>query len=958
LDKKEVEVLLRLLYMEPSTKNRAAGQLAPSVIRVLVALCSCSKTRAEVLRSLLAMISGGQKQPVEAMATCTSAASSTTTTTADLRQSPFFSPVETPDHSLLGYRPEGAIRVLPPSGAGAPPPLVCRRVLDGLVSLARNNTHVVDEMLAAENGFILSLLMLAGNKAFCSSAENLERVVQLLGQLTRMLVSPEEADRLEREEQAKAEQEQKKAEEAAKEQEEKKVATEKPKVLEAKKARTSIVCPVIPQEGITSLCSLLSAEACSEGTFKGTVEVASKLAQHPANRAALVTQLVATAQGLRDSCAELLRDLVSRLGAHDLSKIASEAAATTVLSALGLSNTSSLLLQRVVEALGAVTGGSQPQPEPPTAAAAAAAGRRDQRQQSAAIQIPSEVLSQLRLEVLWEALDMCMAAIFAIRQAVTTAGDVAAPVAPKPRAGRPAAPPAVMQGSSITSPALTLLLPIIQLFFIANAPTSTGPPLKAVAQRSPQMTASQPPSDLLRTSSMSLSIGGLTTSSSSSSSSTTTSSGPELTEADSSRAVMFMQFADRHKILLNDLIRENNALLIGGPLQAMLRTPRLLDFDNKRNWFRTQLQRLRERDRGERFGGLRITVRRDTVFEDSFHAFESHRPEELRGKLTVRFNGEEGIDAGGVTREWYQVISRELFNPDYALFKSSDEGAFQPNPSSWVNPEHYRYFKFVGRVVGKALWDGQLLDAHFTRSFYKHILGSDVTLRDMEALDNQYFRNLKLLLENPVTADMGLYFIIDGDEFGKMRTFELKSGGRDIAVTEENKLEFVRLSIQFRLSVSIQKQIMEFLAGFRELIPAELVAPFNENELELLISGLPEIDVEDLRANTEYHGYDTDSPQIAWFWRVVNEMTQEEKAELLQFVTGTGKVPLDGFGSLHGIGGGVSRFSIHRSPRTDSLPTAHTCFNQLDLPCYDSYEKLRSQLLLAIKEGCEGFGFG
>lgn len=68
----------------------------------------------------------------------------------------------------------------------------------------------------------------------------------------------------------------------------------------------------------------------------------------------------------------------------------------------------------------------------------------------------------------------------------------------------------------------------------------------------------------------------------------------------------------------------------------------------------------------------------------------------------------------------YSILARDIFNQNYALFIAAADGAtFQPNPVSHVNSEHLAYFKFVGRIVGKAIADGQALDAHFTQSFYK-----------------------------------------------------------------------------------------------------------------------------------------------------------------------------------------------------------------------------------------------
>jgi len=116
--------------------------------------------------------------------------------------------------------------------------------------------------------------------------------------------------------------------------------------------------------------------------------------------------------------------------------------------------------------------------------------------------------------------------------------------------------------------------------------------------------------------------------------------------------------------------------------------------------------------------------------------------------------------------------------------------------------------------------------------------------------------------------------------------------------------------------------------GFHDIIPAELVAIFNEQELELLISGLPEIDVDDWKSNTEYQNYSASSPQIQWFWRALRSFDKEERAKLLQFVTGTSKVPLNGFKELEGMNG-FSRFNIHRDYGSkERLPTSHTCFNR------------------------------
>ncbi|KAG0231894.1 hypothetical protein BGW42_008561 [Actinomortierella wolfii] len=420
---------------------------------------------------------------------------------------------------------------------------------------------------------------------------------------------------------------------------------------------------------------------------------------------------------------------------------------------------------------------------------------------------------------------------------------------------------------------------------------------------------------------------------------------------------LFLEFTDKHRKILNVMVR-NNPSLMSGSFSLLVHNPKMLDFDNKRNYFTQQLhKRTPNRDH---YGTLQLNVRRAQVFEDSYAHLQGRAGDEIKySKLNVRFYEEEGVDGGGLTREWFQVLARQMFNPDYALFKTSaaDKLTYQPNRASWVNPDHLSFFKFVGRVIGKAIYDGRLLDAYFTRSFYKHILGRPVDYRDVEAIDPEYYKSLVWMLENDITDIVEETFSVETDDFGNTKIVDLKPNGRSIPVTEENKHEYVKLITEQKLTLAIKDQIHSFLQGFHEIIPAHLISIFNEQELELLISGLPDIDIDEWKNNTEYHNYSPSSPAIQWFWRAVRSFDQTERAKLLQFVTGTSKVPLGGFSQLQGVSG-IQRFQIHKDFASNKrLPSAHTCFNQLDLPEYDTYEELRAQLLTAISECSTGFAF-
>lgn len=409
---------------------------------------------------------------------------------------------------------------------------------------------------------------------------------------------------------------------------------------------------------------------------------------------------------------------------------------------------------------------------------------------------------------------------------------------------------------------------------------------------------------------------------------------------------LFFKFTEEHRKILNELVRTNPRLM-SGTFSLLVKNPKVLEFDNKRNYF-TRRVHSRGTEPRHPHPPLQLSVRRDQVFLDSFKSLYFKTADELKyGKLNVRFHGEEGVDAGGVTREWFQVLARGMFNANYALFTpvAADRTTFHPNRLSGVNSEHLLFFRFIGRIIGKALYEGRVLDCHFSRAVYKKILGRSVSIKDMESLDLDYYKSLLWMLENDITDIITETFAIETDDFGEKQVIDLIENGRNIPVTQENKEHYVQRVVEYRLVESVKEQLDNFLKGFHEIIPPDLISIFNEQELELLISGLPEIDVDEWKNNTDYHNYSASSPQIQWFWRAVRSFDKEERAKLLQFVTGTSKVPLNGFKELEGMNG-VSKFNIHRDyGNKDRLPSSHTCFNRKSkpapFPCSDIFILIR-----------------
>ncbi|KAG1658414.1 E3 ubiquitin-protein ligase NEDD4 [Nymphon striatum] len=353
-----------------------------------------------------------------------------------------------------------------------------------------------------------------------------------------------------------------------------------------------------------------------------------------------------------------------------------------------------------------------------------------------------------------------------------------------------------------------------------------------------------------------------------------------------------------------------------------------------------------------------MKVTRQTILEDTYRILSNlTNVDLLKTKLWIVFDGEDGLDYGGVAREFFFLLSKEMFNPYYGLFEYSatDNYTLQINPFSGLcNEEHLDYFTFIGRIAGMAVFHGKLLDAFFIRPFYKMMLGKTIVLSDMESVDSEYYNSLKWILDND-PADLDLRFQVDEESFGKMLQRELIENGANIPVTQENKEEYIRLIIQWRFVSRIDAQMDHFLKGFNELVPLQLIKIFDENELELLMCGIGNIDVKDWKLHTVYKGdYHPNHIIIQWFWRVVLSFNNEMRARLLQFVTGTSRVPMNGFKELYGSNG-PQQFTIEKWGEPVNFPRAHTCFNRLDLPPYGSYQELRERLIQAI-EGSVGFG--
>ena len=418
----------------------------------------------------------------------------------------------------------------------------------------------------------------------------------------------------------------------------------------------------------------------------------------------------------------------------------------------------------------------------------------------------------------------------------------------------------------------------------------------------------------------------------------------------------FVAFLDAHKTSLKHLCYHLPSTLstsTGFIKMLMVAGHSVLDFESKKKYFYTDLH--------QRFRTLSthsvIVVSRSNLFNDSLDQLMRLSSTRIRSKLRISFRGEEGYDAGGLVREWFFLLSKEILNRDYALFSASFEvNVFQPNVNSDVNEYHLQYFKFVGRFLAKAIYDSQLIEACFTRPFYKHILGLKIDFDDISSIDASLHKSLSWMKHNSVENIIFNTFSVEIDRFGEKIVHDLKSNGRNIPVNDENKLEYIKLVTDFFSTSYIKKQIDAILEGFYDLIPADLIKIFTPKELEVLLCGVGVIDLEDMRRHTRYPNGSEKSVVVRWFWKALHEFSPENRSNFLQFVTGSSRVPPGGFSDLQGPQG-PCRFAINITQQSDDayLPIAHTCFNQIDLPRYSSFSLLKQKLHYALTHCQTGF---
>jgi ankyrin repeat protein len=358
-------------------------------------------------------------------------------------------------------------------------------------------------------------------------------------------------------------------------------------------------------------------------------------------------------------------------------------------------------------------------------------------------------------------------------------------------------------------------------------------------------------------------------------------------------------------------------------------------------------------------GSLKLNIDRNFLLHDSFINIMNYSPKELKKDLKIKYKGEDGIDRGGLLRDFFYHISKEIGNTKYSFLRYSNDNSYELeiNPkSNLYKVDYLKYFRFIGRILGLAIFHKQYLSINFTLTFYKRLLKKPLKFSDLEYEDPEIYKNIMWLKENEGIDNLYLTFELDTEDcFGNHNKIELKPNGASINVTDFNKNEYIDLVIKNKLNNKNDKNQFEALKqGFYEIIPENINSIINEYDLKFLLSGVNEIKIDDWENNTEYDGYNKEDITIINFWKCVRDFSTEKQKELLFFATGSSQVPVTGFKDLQGSGK-IQHFKLKRYGTENDLPVSHTCFNCIDLPPYTSYTRLKQKLLLAISEGMDGF---
>jgi len=362
---------------------------------------------------------------------------------------------------------------------------------------------------------------------------------------------------------------------------------------------------------------------------------------------------------------------------------------------------------------------------------------------------------------------------------------------------------------------------------------------------------------------------------------------------------------------------------------------------------------------------IRLQVHRNRVLEDILRQIGNNWSL-FRKPMSVTFindqGPEAGIDVGGLTKELLTMAMSLICDPQRGVFASTSENSsLFPSPLSEVSDECQILLELAGAIVGKAMYEGFLLNFPLSPFFIAKLQGRVPNIDDLQQLDPQIYHSLQSIkqLDADTVKGLCLFFTVEMELLGELVEEELVPGGRDVPVTGENKIRYIHLLSDWHLRKRMVASSGAFAKGLQGVIALQWLQIFSPTEINRLLGGGPMglIDVIDMKRHTVYKGgYTSRSRSVKLFWSVMEKLDDTAIRSVLRFMTGTEAAPLGGFEHLNPplaiqmVDSDVGFFKsyLKGSSRRDRLPTASTCFNTLRLPPYQRETILREKLLYAV----------
>ena len=378
-------------------------------------------------------------------------------------------------------------------------------------------------------------------------------------------------------------------------------------------------------------------------------------------------------------------------------------------------------------------------------------------------------------------------------------------------------------------------------------------------------------------------------------------------------------------------------------------------FEEKQSIFKNNLQKLKiDWTEGPNY----ININRDKLIESSIEELSKVN---LYREIKVKFKGEEEGDAGGIMREWLTSLFKEFQKPENKLFIKADTKDYSIKV---YNDKNYsknklKIFEFIGKIFVLALLNDLTINSCFNIYIYKIILDEPVELEELFFIDSEIYHSIQKLKNLQDFSNLELYFAEnEKNEVGDINVLNLILDGANVPVNKENMEYYFQKKIEYIMNKD-RDYINHIKKSLFSYIPESLIKIFSANELELMLNGTPFIDVTDWIENTEYEGYSPSDEIIINFWDIVKELPQEKLSRLLQFSTGSTRVPVGGFKSLQSNRGNIAPFSIYKMEYEKGKRNyikARTCFNRINLPNFPDKEKLLEGINFVIDNEILGFG--